>query len=178
MSEICGNCGRKIGNLETAHLYKQAVVCGECLERLARRPPPKTPQHHPAWADPLGELAVATAPPAQPQPRVSEPPRSFIVHAQVTFAAYLAAWSVMACWWAAPRIHAPLIEVVSGLIWIAAITLNSIFLTMSGNEKRRIHQSPPGRIHLLVYPWVFIVAPVNVVIVAIIQLGYLAPTSN
>lgn len=32
--EICENCGRAIGNLETPTLWRDRVVCGECHKRL------------------------------------------------------------------------------------------------------------------------------------------------
>jgi hypothetical protein len=32
----CDNCGRKIGKLETPHVWRQGVVCGECHARLSR----------------------------------------------------------------------------------------------------------------------------------------------
>lgn len=33
-TEICENCGRAIGKLETAHVHGDHVVCGECQNRL------------------------------------------------------------------------------------------------------------------------------------------------
>jgi hypothetical protein len=32
--EKCSNCDRTIGKMETAHLFKDSVVCGECYLRL------------------------------------------------------------------------------------------------------------------------------------------------
>lgn len=51
--EECANCGRTIGKLETANVFKDSVVCSECYARLAptieyatpvvRRPAPPPP---------------------------------------------------------------------------------------------------------------------------------------
>lgn len=35
-NEICENCGRQIGKLETPMLHDEHIVCMECYERLAR----------------------------------------------------------------------------------------------------------------------------------------------
>ncbi len=32
--ETCLNCGAKIGQLETPHLWKEQIVCGQCWKRL------------------------------------------------------------------------------------------------------------------------------------------------
>jgi DNA-directed RNA polymerase subunit RPC12/RpoP len=32
--EVCANCGRTIGNLEVANIFREHVVCSECLARL------------------------------------------------------------------------------------------------------------------------------------------------
>jgi len=37
--EICENCGRAIGKLEQAFVYKGHVVCKECNEKLSDKPP-------------------------------------------------------------------------------------------------------------------------------------------
>ena len=29
-SETCANCGRKIGRLETPHVWKENIVCAQC----------------------------------------------------------------------------------------------------------------------------------------------------
>jgi hypothetical protein len=34
MPETCANCHRPIGDLETAHVWREHIVCGECLGRL------------------------------------------------------------------------------------------------------------------------------------------------
>lgn len=36
--DICENCGRKIGKLETPYLHREHVVCHECNERLNPSP--------------------------------------------------------------------------------------------------------------------------------------------
>lgn len=33
---FCNNCGDRIGKLETAHLYREYVVCGDCWHRLTQ----------------------------------------------------------------------------------------------------------------------------------------------
>lgn len=33
-NETCANCSRPIGKLETAHIWRESVVCNECLGRL------------------------------------------------------------------------------------------------------------------------------------------------
>ncbi len=33
-AEICVNCGRTIGILETPHVYKDSVVCHDCLRKI------------------------------------------------------------------------------------------------------------------------------------------------
>lgn len=33
--DTCANCGHTIGKLETPHVWKEQVVCGECIKRLA-----------------------------------------------------------------------------------------------------------------------------------------------
>lgn len=33
-SEICDNCGRRIGRLETPHLWHEKIVCGGCRKML------------------------------------------------------------------------------------------------------------------------------------------------
>ncbi len=33
-TEVCQNCGRTIGNLETRHLFNRQIVCPECDEKL------------------------------------------------------------------------------------------------------------------------------------------------
>lgn len=38
--ERCANCKRAIGELEVAWVYRDKPVCGECRERLERRPEP------------------------------------------------------------------------------------------------------------------------------------------
>lgn len=40
--ETCSNCERKIGKLETPHLFKEQVVCAECAALLdgGQQPPP------------------------------------------------------------------------------------------------------------------------------------------
>lgn len=37
-NEVCKNCGRNIGKLEQAFVYKGHVVCGECNEKLRDEP--------------------------------------------------------------------------------------------------------------------------------------------
>lgn len=32
--EVCENCGRNIGKLETAHIHDDHIVCSECVSRL------------------------------------------------------------------------------------------------------------------------------------------------
>jgi hypothetical protein len=34
--EKCANCGRKIGELETPHLWRERVVCGQCVAIVRR----------------------------------------------------------------------------------------------------------------------------------------------
>lgn len=36
--ECCANCGRRIGKLETPHIYEQHVVCADCISSLNRTP--------------------------------------------------------------------------------------------------------------------------------------------
>ena len=37
--EQCANCERTIGKLETAHVWKQAIVCTDCFRRLSKAEP-------------------------------------------------------------------------------------------------------------------------------------------
>ena len=62
--EKCENCGRKIGNLEPAHIHAQHVVCSECHARLAEAPS--------ADAGPSLEDLAAVA--AEPRPENAEAP--------------------------------------------------------------------------------------------------------
>lgn|GEM_PF-6857473 len=34
--EKCANCERQIGNLEPAHVWKDSIVCADCLYRLSK----------------------------------------------------------------------------------------------------------------------------------------------
>src|SRR5262245_11404074 len=45
--EICENCGRSIGNLETPHLHNGRVVCSGCAEKLEVEIPYATPAPQP-----------------------------------------------------------------------------------------------------------------------------------
>jgi hypothetical protein len=67
--EVCGNCGRVIGKLETAHVWGENVVCGPCLAVLRQTPPapPVVPQPS------LAELAASARPPVIPVRTI--PPR-------------------------------------------------------------------------------------------------------
>ncbi len=40
-SEVCENCGRQIGKLETPMVWKERVVCGDCYGRLSASAPNK-----------------------------------------------------------------------------------------------------------------------------------------
>jgi hypothetical protein len=60
--ETCRNCGRTIGNLETAHLFRGQVVCQQCNAVLN----PPVAQVVPPSAAPLGYAG----------PRQNEPPQS------------------------------------------------------------------------------------------------------
>ena len=38
MLEICENCERSIGRLETAHIHNGHIVCADCIRKLSRQP--------------------------------------------------------------------------------------------------------------------------------------------
>ena len=64
VGEICDNCGRSIGRLETPHVHGNHVVCAECLARLTppsrAGPPPIQSAHQP--------ISLPPAPMPQSQP--------------------------------------------------------------------------------------------------------------
>lgn len=60
--EICENCGRKIGALETPHLFKGHVVCEECRDRLKPTIDYATPAALSPPPPPLPPLAMQPTP--------------------------------------------------------------------------------------------------------------------
>lgn len=65
MSETCANCGAAIGNLETAHVWNDHVVCGPCSQRLGTASAPA------AAVEPIPYASPGTPPPPGPiQPQV------------------------------------------------------------------------------------------------------------
>lgn len=80
MSEVelekCGNCSRIIGKLETPHLFKQHVVCSDCIAKLNPSQVPQVTQAMPP------QVNVYQAAPA------AAPPRSYIGSAIITFLLY------------------------------------------------------------------------------------------
>lgn len=65
-AEVCDNCGRSIGRLETPYAHGQHVVCGECYARLI---PPAQP------------VAYASPPQYLPPVLAGSPPRVQTVEA-------------------------------------------------------------------------------------------------
>lgn len=55
--EVCKNCGRAIGNLETPHVYQGHIVCAACAAILDA--PAKPEQSKPITISQLAWLAVA-----------------------------------------------------------------------------------------------------------------------
>jgi hypothetical protein len=43
--DICENCNRTIGKLETAHVWQNHIVCPSCHSQLAKNPTPQSSEH-------------------------------------------------------------------------------------------------------------------------------------
>jgi hypothetical protein len=80
----CENCGREIGKLETAHLWQEHVLCGECYKRLSG-----------------GQAVDAAFSSTTPIGRGQSPPRRFRVplRATATVAMVLFLLAAVACLW-------------------------------------------------------------------------------
>lgn len=77
MPDTCENCGKVIGDQDTPHLYKNHIVCDECIKKLSARQGTKAKQE--PGSSPSAKASskpIAKPKPIQPPPPPSDEPAS------------------------------------------------------------------------------------------------------
>ena len=112
--EICANCGREIGYLEQAYVYRNNVVCLECYNRLKKQ------ASYPS-APPVDSSFEETAIPAVTGPQLTQP--AVGVSTGVSFIGYAGFWRRFAAAFLDGiiiNIGTFIIGFIIGLAWAAA----------------------------------------------------------